>query len=112
MLTVILGLIIHGKQTFFILWFLETQNKFKLNNKKAFVVLPGLYILVTRKNILKFTKNMFDALFIAVATASSTAALPTTFTCIEEKNKINKLISRFVLPVGATSNLCQTVNNY
>jgi solute carrier family 1 (high affinity glutamate transporter) protein 1 len=34
---------------------------------------------------------------------NSTAALPTTFTCIEEKNKINKLISRFVLPVGATS---------
>jgi Na+/H+-dicarboxylate symporter len=35
--------------------------------------------------------------------SKSTAALPTTFTCIEEKNKINKLISRFVLPVGATS---------
>lgn len=44
-------------------------------------------------------------MFIAVSTASSTAALPTTFTCIEEKNKINKLISRFVLPVGATINM-------
>ena len=33
----------------------------------------------------------------------SSAALPTTFICIEEKNKINKSISRFVLPVGATS---------
>lgn len=71
---------------------------------------------------------MIDALLIAVATASrfakllknlwwsnknfnkyfndfSTAALPTTFKCIEEKNKINKLISRFVLPVGATINM-------
>ena len=35
----------------------------------------------------------------------STAALPTTFTCIEDKNKINKLISRFVIPVGATINM-------
>lgn len=71
----------------------------------AFIILPGLYILMTRKNVIKFSKNMFDALFIAVATASSTAALPTTFDCIEQKNKISKLISRFVLPVGATSNL-------
>ena len=35
----------------------------------------------------------------------STAALPTTIKCTEEKNKINKLISRFVLPVGATVNM-------
>ncbi|RNA37480.1 excitatory amino acid transporter 3 [Brachionus plicatilis] len=82
MVTVILGLAIH-----------------------AFVILPTLYVVVTRKNVFKFAKNMFDALFIAVATASSTAALPTTFECIEEKNKINRLISRFVLPVGATINM-------
>ncbi|CAF0717381.1 unnamed protein product [Brachionus calyciflorus] len=82
MVTVILGLIIH-----------------------AFIILPGLYVLITRKNVIKFAKNMFDALFIAVATASSTAALPTTFDCIEVKNKINRLISRFVLPVGATINM-------
>ena len=54
---------------------------------------------------------MFDALFIAVATASSTAALPTTFECIEVKNKINRLISRFVLPVGATSIFSHIFNN-
>lgn len=71
----------------------------------AFIVLPGLFFLLTRKNVFKFAKNMFDALFIGLAAASSTAALPTTFTCIEEKNKVNKLISRFVLPVGATINM-------
>jgi len=31
--------------------------------------------------------------------------LPTSLRCTEEKNKINKLISRFVLPVGATVNM-------
>jgi Na+/H+-dicarboxylate symporter len=31
--------------------------------------------------------------------------LPVTFKCIEEKNKIPKSISRFVLPVGATINM-------
>lgn len=42
---------------------------------------------------------------IALATASSTAALPTSLRCTEEKNKVNKNISRFVLPVGATVNM-------
>ena len=31
--------------------------------------------------------------------------MPVTFKCIEEKNKIPKSISRFVLPVGATINM-------
>jgi Na+/H+-dicarboxylate symporter len=36
---------------------------------------------------------------------SSSATLPVTFRCIEDKNKIHKMISRFVLPVGATVNM-------
>lgn len=35
----------------------------------------------------------------------SAATLPITFQCIEEKNGIPRIISRFVLPVGATINL-------
>lgn len=35
----------------------------------------------------------------------SAATLPITFRCIEEKNNIPRIISRFVLPVGATVNL-------
>jgi Na+/H+-dicarboxylate symporter len=82
MLTVLVGLAIHG-----------------------FIVLPLIYIVITRKNILRFTKNMLEALLIALATSSSSATLPITFRCIEEKNKIHKMISRFVLPVGATVNM-------
>ncbi len=76
----------------------------------GFIVLPAIYVIITRKNVFVFFKNMLEALLIAVATSSSTAALPTTFECIEEKNKIHKLISKFVLPVGATSKSFQCVH--
>ncbi|KFQ90000.1 Excitatory amino acid transporter 3, partial [Tyto alba] len=35
----------------------------------------------------------------------SSATLPVTFRCAEEKNFIDKRITRFVLPVGATINM-------
>jgi Na+/H+-dicarboxylate symporter len=66
--------------------------------------LPVIFFIATRKNIFKYFYNMIEALLIAIATASSSATLPTTFKCVEEKNRVSKLISRFVLPVGATSN--------
>lgn len=64
-----------------------------------------MLFIITRKNVFKFANNMLEAMLIALATASSAATLPTTFKCIEEKNKIPRIISRFVLPVGATINL-------
>lgn len=35
----------------------------------------------------------------------SSATLPVTFRCVEENNRIDKRITRFVLPVGATVNM-------
>ena len=35
----------------------------------------------------------------------SSATLPVTFRCLEENNKIDKRITRFVLPIGATINM-------
>ena len=35
----------------------------------------------------------------------SAATLPVTFRCLEEHNHIDKRITRFVLPVGATINM-------
>ncbi|CAF0913995.1 unnamed protein product, partial [Brachionus calyciflorus] len=72
---------------------------------QGIIVLPAAYLILTRKNVLVFAKNMSEALLVAIATASSAATLPITFKCIEDKNKISKMISRFVLPVGATVNL-------
>jgi solute carrier family 1 (high affinity glutamate transporter) protein 3 len=38
-------------------------------------------------------------------TVLSSATLPITFKCLEENNGVDKRITRFVLPVGATINM-------
>ena len=41
----------------------------------------------------------------AWGTASSSASLPVTMNCLEEKNGVDPRISRFILPIGATINM-------
>jgi solute carrier family 1 (high affinity glutamate transporter) protein 2 len=82
MLTVITGLIIH-----------------------AVITLPLIYFVVTRKNPLTFFRGMLQAWVTTLGTASSAATLPVTFRCLEENNHIDKRVTRFVLPVGATVNM-------
>ena len=40
-----------------------------------------------------------------IPTFFSAATLPTTIKCVEEYNGVDKRISRFVLPLGATVNM-------
>ncbi|KFM69541.1 Excitatory amino acid transporter 2, partial [Stegodyphus mimosarum] len=82
MLTVILGLLIHG-----------------------IITLPGIYFLITRKNPWTFFQGMLQAWVTALGTASSAATLPITFKCLEENNNVDCRVTRFVLPVGATVNM-------
>lgn len=46
-----------------------------------------------------------DALKSSSLLSRSSATLPVTFKCLEENNRIDKRITRFVLPVGATINM-------
>uniref|UniRef100_A0A8C6T2W3 Amino acid transporter n=1 Tax=Neogobius melanostomus TaxID=47308 RepID=A0A8C6T2W3_9GOBI len=69
------------------------------------VCLPLIYFIIVRKNPFTFTLGMAQALVTALMISSSSATLPITFRCAEENNRIDKRITRFVLPVGATINM-------
>lgn len=71
----------------------------------GFVILPLLFFLFTRQNPVRFVGNMGQAIATAFGTSSSSATLPVTMQCLEEKNHIDPRVSRFVLPIGATINM-------
>lgn len=71
----------------------------------ACITLPLVYFAFTRKYPLTLMKGVFQAWLTALATASSSATLPVTFQCLEENLHVDKRITRFVLPVGATINM-------
>ena len=81
-LTVVLGLLLH-----------------------AVVVLPLILFFVTRRNPLVYLKNASEAVTTAFSTASSSATLPVTIECAEERNRVSRKASLFVLPLGATVNM-------
>ncbi|XP_027763840.1 excitatory amino acid transporter 5-like [Empidonax traillii] len=69
------------------------------------VILPLLFVLITKKNPFAFIQGILQALLIALATSSSSATLPITLKCLLENNGIDRRVARFVLPVGATINM-------
>ncbi|XP_042192284.1 excitatory amino acid transporter 1 [Callorhinchus milii] len=71
----------------------------------AVIMLPLLYYLVTRKNPFVFIGGMVQALVTALGTSSSSATLPITFRCLEDNIGLDKRITRFMLPLGATINM-------
>ena len=81
----------------------------------AAVVLLGLALMivfytiivstVTKKNPFWFLKEISPAQLLAFSTSSSAATLPVTMERVEEHIGVDKEVSSFVLPVGATINM-------
>jgi len=83
--------------------------------KYAATVVVGLLLMivfyaivvgtVTKKNPFWFLKEMSPAQLLAFSTSSSAATLPVTMERVEEHIGVDKEVSGFVLPVGATVNM-------
>ena len=65
----------------------------------------SLVSLLTKKNPLWFLKQISPAQLLAFSTSSSAATLPVTMERVEEHLGVDKEVSSFVLPVGATINM-------
>lgn len=71
----------------------------------ATVTLPVLFKIFSRRSLRRFLKNVQPAILTAFSTSSSSATLPVSLECVEEKEGIPAETSGFVLPVGATVNM-------
>ncbi|NXD56485.1 SATT protein, partial [Corvus moneduloides] len=69
------------------------------------IILPLIYFAATRQNPYRFLLGIITPLATAFATCSSSATLPSMIKCVEENNRVDKRISRFILPIGATVNM-------
>lgn len=67
-----------------------------------YLVLVSVY---TKKNPMWFLKQISPAQLLAFSTSSSAATLPVTMERVEEHLGVDKEVSGFVLPVGATINM-------
>ena len=71
-----------------------------------FVIYPLVLKLFVRKiPYLGFFKSMSPAQTLAFSTSSSAATLPVTMECVEQNLGVDKKITSFVLPIGATVNM-------
>ncbi len=70
------------------------------------IVFYGVMVAtVTKKNPFWFMKQLAPAQLLAFSTSSSAATLPVTMERVEEHLGVDKEVSSFVLPVGATVNM-------
>ncbi len=71
----------------------------------TFITLPALLLLVGRVYPLRHFRAMMPAMLTAFSTASSSATLPLTIECVENRARVSNRTASFVLPLGATINM-------
>ena len=71
---------------------------------QAFVVYPGLLVIFTRLNPVRFFKNFFSVMFFAFSSSTSNATIPLNIEKLEEMG-VSRDVSSFTIPLGATINM-------
>jgi Na+/H+-dicarboxylate symporter len=71
----------------------------------ALIVLPALIFFLGKRNPLEIFKAVYPALLTAFSTASSSATLPLSLDCVENRADVPSATAQFVLPLGATVNM-------
>ena len=85
-----------------LLWYALTVVGGLLLMVVFYCILVGVF---TKKNPFWFLKELSPAQLLAFSTSSSAATLPVTMERVEEHIGVDKEVSSFVLPVGATINM-------
>ena len=67
--------------------------------------LPGVLRYIGRVSPAKHFKAMLPALLTAFSTSSSSATLPITMDCVENRAGVSNQVAGFTLPLGATINM-------
>lgn len=65
----------------------------------------AVHLLSGKISYKDFMKGMGAAQTLAFSTSSSAATLPVTLECVEENLRVDRKVSSFVLPIGATVNM-------
>ncbi|XP_041365075.1 excitatory amino acid transporter-like [Gigantopelta aegis] len=68
------------------------------------LVVPLLFFVLTRTNPYTFLLTLGRPVMVTFAAASSAIAIPETLNILENKNNVDRRISRFVVPFAATIN--------
>ncbi|KAM8840685.1 excitatory amino acid transporter 3-like isoform 2-T2 [Spinachia spinachia] len=69
------------------------------------IILPAVYYLFVRRNPLTVVKGVFPALLSAWFISSSSAILPITLRYCVERNRIDRRVTRFMLPIATSINM-------
>ena len=88
---------------------------FKALGMYAITLIIGLFLMIivyaiivklfTNLNPFSFIRGISPAQLLAFSTSSSAATLPATMDCVENNLSVDKEVSSFVLPIGATINM-------
>ncbi|XP_048730321.2 excitatory amino acid transporter 1-like isoform X2 [Ostrea edulis] len=72
----------------------------------GFIIQPITYFIVCRKNPFVFWFSILQPTMIVFATSSTAIAIPESYECLEEKNSLDRRVTRFVVPLSAALGRC------